>query len=408
MTLPFEAFDIPPDEVRRRLEAAHGARGPDWVWPDVDEADWRSALCALAGAASAVLSGKRAPKLRGDPATLAVAGYTSGIGPLIGYWIEGGLVSAEPGAAEVFELQLRHNRLRIDRLRAEASVAALLLRDAGIETTVLKGMHTAFDHFPEPGTRPCSDIDLLVPNHLFAAAGEAMRRNGYVPGRSGQTPIQREWRRPDAPGQVRSLSLVHAEDPWTIDLQGSLDRSFAPGNFARLQALADRSPRGPWSQDSAATVLTQPLLIIHLACHASNGLQSLNLLRLVEIVLVLRRDPPDWRALVEAAASVGALGFLYPAFRVAEDFVPGTIDDKVLAACAADAPARVRAVIADHDPASIHRIARRSWRESVMWCPTRRSRLAALLLPGGAGGASGAAAFYRRRLRLALMALRRR
>jgi hypothetical protein len=402
MKLPSDAYDLPAAEVSRRLRAAHLGRGSEWLWPQVEQADWQEALRALAAAAGALLSEKPAPDLRGHPDAFAVAGYTSGLGPLIGYWMGQGLVSSGPREAAVFELQLRHNRLRVQRLRNAALDAVHLLRDAGIETTVLKGMHTAFDHFPEPGTRPCSDIDLLVPGDRFGAAGEAMQRNGYVPGRTGQTPIQREWRRPDAPGQVRSLSLVHAEDPWAIDLQGSLDRSFAPGNLARLQALADRSPRGPWSQDSAAAVLTQPLLIIHLACHASNGLQSLNLLRLVEIVLVLRREPPDWRALVEAAASVGALGFLYPAFRLAEDLVPGTIDDRVLAACAADAPARVRAVIADHDLASIHRIARRSWRESLMWCPTRRSRLAALLLPGGA---RTAAAFYRRRLWIALTAL---
>jgi hypothetical protein len=408
MTLPFDALDLPSEEVRQRLEAAHGGGGPDWLWPDVDEAEWRSALRALAGAAGAALSGQRGPELRGDPGPLAVAGYTSGIGPLTGHWIEAGLVSAEPEAAAVFELQLRHNRLRTARLRAEALAAIRLLRDAGIEATLLKGMHTAFDHFPEPGTRPCSDIDLLVPSRSFAAAGEAMRRNGYVPGRGGPTPIQREWRRPDAPGQVRSLSLVHAEDPWTIDLQGSLDRAFAPGSMARLQRLADRSPRRRWSQDPAAAVLPQPLLAIHLACHASNGLQSLNLLRLVEIVLVLRRDPVDWRALVEDAAGVGALGFLYPAFRLAEQLVRGRIPGEVLAACAADAPASVRAVLAEQDPASIHRIARLSWRESLMWCRTRRSRLAALLLPGGAGGARGALAFYRRRLRIALAALRGR
>lgn len=407
MTLPFDALDLPSEEVRRRLEAAHGG-APDWLWPDVDQEAWRSALRALAGAAGAALSGQRAPELRGDPAALAVAGYTSGVGPLIGHWIEAGLVSAETGAAAVFELQLRHNRLRIARLRAEALAAVRLLRAGGIGATLLKGMHTAFDHFPEPGARPCSDIDLLVPRHLFAAAGDAMRRRGYVPGRSGQTPIQREWRHPDAPGQVRSLSLVHADDPSTIDLQGSLDRAFAPGSAARLQALADRSPRRPWSQDPAAAVLAQPLLAIHLACHASNGLQALNLLRLVEIVLVVRRDPLDWSEFVDAAASIGALGFLYPALRLAEQLVPGTIRGEVLAACAADAPETVRAVLADHDPASIHRIARLSWRESLMWCRTRRSRLAALLLPGGAGGTRGAGAFYRRRLRIALAALRGR
>jgi len=406
MTLPLEALDLPADEVRRRLGAAHGGGGPDWLWPEVDEADWRSALGDLAAAAGAVLAARPAPELRGEPGALAVAGYTSGIGPLIGHWIERGAVSAEPEAAAVFALQLRHNRLRSTRLRAEALDAVSLLRDAGIEATVLKGMHTAFDHFPEPGTRPCADVDLLVPAPLFRAANAAMQRNGYVPGRSERIPIQRVWRRPGGQEQVRSLSLVHADDPLAIDLQGSLDRKFAPGSIARLQALADRSGRGRWSQDAAAAVLAQPLLAIHLACHASNGLQSLNLLRLVEIVLVLRREPVDWGDLVAAAASIGALGFLYPAFGLAEQLVPGTIPEEVLAACAAEAPAAVRAVIASHDPASIHRIARLSSRESLMWCRTRRSRLAVLLLPGGAGGVRGAIAFYRRRLRAALELLR--
>lgn len=408
MTLPLDAFDLPPDAVRRRLAAAHGGRGPDWLWPDVAEADWRSGLRELAKTVGAVLSNARPPALRGDPKALAAAGYTSGIGPLVGHWVAGGLVSAEAGAADVFELQLRHNRLRMSRLRSESLAAVRRLRDAEIEPTVLKGMHTAFDHFPDPGTRPCSDVDLLVPPRAFAAAGDAMARGGYVPGRGQRVPVQREWRQPDAPGQVRSLSLAHAEDPWAIDLQGSLDRAFAPRSVARLQALADRSPRGLWSQDPSAAVLAQPLLMLHLACHASNGLQSLNLLRLVEIVLVLRREPPVWAELLEAGASVGALGFVYPALRLAEQLVPGTVPEEVIARCAAAAPSAVVALIAEHDPSSIHRVARLSWRESLMWCPTRRSRLAALLLPGGAGGAGGITAFYRRRLRFALNALRGR
>ncbi|HYG30054.1 MAG TPA: nucleotidyltransferase family protein [Allosphingosinicella sp.] len=406
MKLPQEALDLPADEVRCRLDAAHGGRGSGWMWPEVDEADWHSAQRALADVAAATLGGRPAPELRGEPRALAVAGYTSGIGPLIGHWIERDAISAEPDAAALFELQLRHNRLRSARLRSEALAAVSLLHGAGIEPTVLKGIHTGFDHFPEPGARPCSDIDLLVPGHLFGAAEAAMQRSGYLPGRSERIPIQRAWRRPDGPAQVRSLSLVHADDPWAVDLQGSLDRKFAPSSVARLQGLADRRPRARWSQDPGAAVLAQPLLAIHLASHASNGLQSLNLLRLVEIVLVLRREPVDWRELVEAAADIDALGFLYPAFGLAEQLVPGTVPQEVIAACAAEAPAAVRAVVADHDPSSIHRVARLSSRESLMWCRTRRSRLAVLLLPGVAGGTRAAIAFYRRRLRIALTLLR--
>ena len=68
----------------------------------------------------------------------------------------------------------------------------------------------------------------------------------------------------------------------------------------------------------------------------SGELFSSRLLRLVELVLVIRkddeRDPLDWAAVTEHLRSANALRFAYPAFTLVERLAPGTIDERALGA----------------------------------------------------------------------------
>src|SRR5690606_25676834 len=154
------------------------------------------------------------------------------------------------------------------------------LARAGIPGTVLKSAHTARAYFPEPATRPAADLDLAVPAGEFVAAERALLHAGYTLQKRQPYPRQSTWIPPGAPTRLRSLALVHAEDPYTLDLHASLDRDFFGIRTVRFGPL-DAGTR-PWPEmHPAARALTQPLLLAYLAVHASQGLHNLTLLRLV-------------------------------------------------------------------------------------------------------------------------------
>ena len=78
-----------PASIEQRLARAGGAIPLDWLWPDVPPAEWQQSVRAIAGATKDVLAGKQA-MLSGRAEALSVAGYTSGMGPLLGWWIDKG------------------------------------------------------------------------------------------------------------------------------------------------------------------------------------------------------------------------------------------------------------------------------------------------------------------------------
>jgi hypothetical protein len=119
-----------------------------------------------------------------------------------------------------------------------------------------------------------------------------------------------------------------------------------------------------------ARVLAQPWLTAYLALHASEALQNLTLLRVLELVLVIRRDigsTLQWAALLDLLADRGALGYAYPALALADRLAPGTVDGGVLEAMRGAAPRRVRAVLARITPATAYRPERVSLEERFMW-----------------------------------------
>ena len=406
MSLPLDAFDLPPETVRARFDWATRQGQPMWLWPDVTVSDWHGAL----GSIEQVLRATLTPDygtilLDGDPETMSVACYTSGVGTLLGFWLEQGVIAASPPVAAVLELHLRHNRLRMNRLSAEAVALATTLTSAGVGVTVLKGLHTV-RYFPEPGTRPVSDIDLLVAARDEQALASIMRALGYEPGLiSRGPPPQQEWRWPDVPVEPRSLYLVHADDPWSVDVQTSLNRRYSPGApMIHLDQALVGGGRTPWSPVPEADVLAQPLLLLQLAVHASCGFQSLNMLRLVELALIIRRDVAhgllSWDAFLALAERLEALGLVYPALSLCELLVPGTIPAEVSTRCTGRTPAAVRHVVDRLTPANAQRVVRYSIAEKFMWSGSRLSILRQLLsdvVPPGMGSASGLLGAYRKR-----------
>lgn len=395
------SHDLSKEEVARRFRWAKQQGRPAWLWPDISLEAWREAMGQTEAVVRSALS-DRAGFLDGDPAAIGLAGYISGMGPLLGWWRETGRIQASPALAPILDLHLRHSRLRAARMEAAAIDVVEALARRGLEVVVLKGAHTAGTYFPDAGVRPASDVDLLVGVDQAATAEAVLRAEGLV--EAGRGLRESSWRPADGPTFPRTLNLVHADDPWSIDLHASLDIFVSAGApLARLDLADPMASRRRWTPHPHARTLDQPLLLLHLAAHAGSGLQNLTLLRLVELHLVIRRDQAEgalsWNAFLALGERAGLLGFCYPALRLCEDLSPGTVPAFVLEACGRRAPASVSRVVRRLTPSTAQRIDRNSLDEHFMWAEGWTDRLRQLAgdLAPAAGSWSKLWSIYERR-----------
>jgi hypothetical protein len=245
------------------------------------------------------------------------------------------------------------------------------MESAGLEPGVIKGLHTAHVYFPEPGTRPYSDVDVVVAPSAIPHAERLLTEAGFVAEkRIGTTTYKREWLPPDdVAGDVWSYELWHARSRWKLDLHDGLNflevlkhvRTPQVARFAEVLTL----------DGVALRVADANELIALLAAHASTELYSHRLLRLVELVLVVRRATTlgtlDWRAVEGALAERGWLTFAYPTLALTEELAPGTVDAALLAKSSTATTPRARAVTRALSPTAPILGASFSLRERLIW-----------------------------------------
>lgn len=342
----------------------------------------------LARVTAAVLSGAPSPVPLHSPPwpgthALGIAAFPGGVGPLIGFWCESGRVAAEPAVAALFGTHLDHGRRRATHLRYELERVLAAFGERGVDVLVLKGMHTAYRYFPEPGTRCSSDIDLLVRPDDWSAACDGLRSLGLVENKHPSQPRDSAWT-PTLARRVQSLEYVHADGPWAVDMHVSLDRLMFEGLETGLGS-PDMAASEAWTEFSRPVrVLPQPLLLAYLALHASSHFYGITLVRLIELVLVAQRDfagrAERWEALSDLVARTGSGRFVYPALDLAERLVPGTFDGRVLSRIAAATPRRLRRLVRGMMPATAPRLhPYPAIRERFVWLSSPREVLAALL-----------------------------
>jgi len=383
-------------EVARRVAKFERTLDPRSLWPDVEESDFFAAIGEIVRAASAQLveagaRGVLADPIPGGAPAFEAAAFASGLGPLLGYWIEAGRIEASTPVADVLLSHLDHGRRRAATLHAELESLISLFAGAGIEVTVLKGMHLGRAYYPDPGARPVSDIDLLVPTPAARDAGRLLEQAGFTV--VGRVPERTTWK-PPGTGELQSVLLTHADNPWTLDLHQTLDRRLAGARTVAAFGALDESDHRPWQVGGVhAWTLSQPLLACFLAVHAANHIPHLTPLRLVDLVLVLRADGGagfPWERMVERLDRTGLSPYGFPALKLVEDLAPGTIDPAVLAHLSAAAPPAVRQLMARVTPATALRIYHWSFETRFLWAGTGwgRARAAvAWLWPRDGGGA---------------------
>jgi hypothetical protein len=393
-----DAWDLTPSEVEGRLRAARAAGHPGWLWPRVRIETWRAWLAELERVTrELLLDGEGATALRppaGDGGTEAagVAAYTSGLGPLLGRWIEEGRLRAPEALADLLALHLEHGRRRARAHADTLDEAVGLLGRAGLPATVLKGAHTRAVYFPEPGVRPSADVDLLLPPGTVEEGGRALAAAGWLPGPGQRRPAKRDWIPPGAPAQPRSLYLAHAADACAVELHDSLRRDFFGVRTLGPPASTPRERRP--EVHHAATVLPPAELAAYLALHASEEVHHLQMLRLVELALVVRAERATGRlergALARALRQAGGARFALPALDLTEKLVPGTVEPTLLDQARREAPARMLRWLARVRPCTAQRLEGVALDERFIWSdgPAETLRRALrLALPGGSGSA---------------------
>ncbi len=374
--LPLNHFDLTSEAVRERFRSARRQGNPLWLWPETTIEGWQAALAQIARATRLILSRTEpCARLEGPVDDIGTAAFTSGMGPLLGYWAGQGLLDVEPPVRSLLRLHYAHNCRRMESLARHAAMAVEALASAGVGVTVLKGMHTAYSYFPEPGTRPASDIDLLIEPADHPIAADTLARLGYVPG--AVSCGEQAWRMSGSPTEPRSLSLTHQDNPWNIDLHTSLDRRYSPGaSMIRLDRAVGERIRQPWPLTEKGTVFPPGELALHLAVHAGMQFVSLTMVRLTELVLVIESVKEDrtrfWDEFLNLAERTGEASSAYPALYFANCLVEGSVPQEVLQGLDRQLPAAVRRVAHRFTPATCQRMRRYSLEERFMWARTFR------------------------------------
>lgn len=370
--LAYDARDLSPEQIRARFQWATRRGHAGYLWPEIPPVAWQACVAEIERVTAALLDGaparvSLAPPAGTGAAALGVAAFTSGMGPLLGYWIEAGQLDAAPEPAALLRLHLLHGRRRAARLDAELRRALDLFAAHGVRATLLKGSHTRHVYYPDPGTRPASDIDLLLAPEQVRPAARALHEAGYRAAPRHFHPYRCEWAPPGALQTLRSLELSHAENPFSLEVHDSLARNFFGVRVVRLEPAVR-----PWPElHPAADVLLPAENLAYLALHASEELHRLQLARLVELVWVIRQDGAagrlDWERLAWLLRRAEAARFAYPSLALAERLAPGTLEPRFRAELAASAPARMRRVVARLTPGTTQRLRRPRLDESWMW-----------------------------------------
>ena len=186
------------------------------------------------------------------------------------------------------ESQTRYRRL--DRPLA-------LLSNEAIPVMLSKGIVLACHHYPSPGMRPMSDVDLVVPQEAALRALDLLEQDGWKMAADALTHWGR--RRQEMLALISGVNLYH-EAEGELDLQwrlvheclsGAADRRFWTG--AVPITIGERRVLRPSPTD----------LLFHVIIHGTRPNQLSPIRWIADAVMILRREGTliDWNALTTFA-----------------------------------------------------------------------------------------------------------
>jgi putative nucleotidyltransferase-like protein len=320
------------------------------LWPGSTSEQRVTAYAGIVHAAEQVLAGAPATLTAVGPSEVnatGIAAFMAGVGALLGWWIERGQLEASPPLSSLFAEHLAQGRRRARHMEQRLSTLVRALTERRVVPVVLKGTHVGRRYFEDPGVRPTGDIDLLVSRTEADAVAEVLRSRGLQRSSGHALPHREDWRPPQAP--LLSLEMMCAENPWAVDIHYSLDRTYFPGLTAGF-GVPEPSQLESWTGPfGSVRVLAQPLLAAQLAVHASADFPDIQLVRVIELIHVLRADLKlgrlDWPRLMALLRQTSTRRFAYTAFAMASRIDPGVVDPAFLGELSRAATSRMRATL---------------------------------------------------------------
>jgi len=383
--------DGSPEEMNRREQEWKARKDVSALWPGLRMSLLQPAADDIGRAVACVLRGERGTlgaHADHDRRALGVAALLSGTGPLLGYWLERGRLDVPGDVATLLAEHLWHGRRRAERIASGMQPVLRGFAAAGVSPVALKGFHTARAYFPEPGTRPYGDVDLLVRPEEIPRAIEVLSDLRFAPDDDLWIPYKRNWSPPDDPdSRNASFERWDARTRWKLELHSGVQ--FNSLYESGLALPLDWGMTGEvGDNDAPLRALAQPLLLAALAIHASGELYSMRLLRLIEQVFVIRSDLEagrlEWLALEELLVRTRTVRLVYPSLALVEQLVPGTVDERLLARARKASTRRVLEIMAGLTPSAPIFASHLSIKERLMWSdsPMRTARrLLALVMP---------------------------
>ena len=375
-------MDFRHSSIDERSRAWHATGDPARLWPGLDPRALAPGALAIEQAVAAILAGRRSSLGAadgGDAAAIGIAALVTGTGPLLGDWVERGRLDVHGNLAGLLARHLDHGRRRMERVRQEVTPALSALVGAGVTPVVIKGFHTAQVYFPEPGVRPLADVDAIIRPADIERAEAALEAAGHVGDPPLQRPYKRQWFPAGMDRRTWSLEVWHVQSPWWLELHDAPSFGQLLLHRVSLEHPADHSV--PWHAGGLPLrVPDTPHLIAILATHLSGELYGMRLLRLIELILVVRREREhnglDWAAVEAVLNRSGALRFAYPALALSEQLAPGTIEPGILARARQASTRLGRTVVDQLTPATPLLQERVSLAERLMWAagPTQLMR----------------------------------
>jgi hypothetical protein len=208
------------------------------------------------------------------------------------------------------------------RQEHDALLVLQALSAAGVEVLLLKGADLRLRLYDDPAVRPMADLDLLIPKAALAKARSVLDRLGYGLSSDSLNP------RPGFREHFRAG--LHFKKPdrtsLMVDLHWHIE---AVANFYRLPYESLRRQAIPWDYQGVPVKLLSPEhLLIHLCLHNYDELDQA--LRIVDLGLVLKRLPLDWRLFLAEADRFRCQAPLYLMLGQLARLFPQTVPTEVL------------------------------------------------------------------------------
>ena len=213
-------------------------------------------------------------------------------------------------------------RVQIEGVLETARRLLTALHRAGIPTLVLKGAALVAGYYHDPGVRPMSDVDVLVPTAAAHAARRVLEEHGWSP--------RYRW----SPTAVRMThaAVFDGADGVPVDLHWHVFAECCrPDDDADLWARSI----GTEIAGVATRALSPADQVIHVCVHGEKWVHVPGIRWVADAVVVMRAGAVDWTCLVEEATRRRFVRRLSRQLAYLRHAVQAPVPDEVLVALAA-------------------------------------------------------------------------